>query len=144
MLLRLVCLLYQENFAMDDYSHGKPCTLWYLYKPIEAENTKGCTRLKPQVEAENCFLSPWHFFLCLADWTAVCRQMGWETVGIFFTAFISLYGILPFLQLFHRSYPSVCKPRPINVVQNYTSKADGARIQLYFYDNFTFSYQFKA
>jgi len=64
-------------------------------------------------------------------------KRGEETVGIFFTGFISLYGILPFLQLFHRSYPSVCKPRPINVVQNYTSKADGARIQLYFYDNST-------
>lgn len=29
------------------------------------------------------------------------------------------------------------KPKPINFVQNYTSKAENARIQLYFYDNFT-------
>lgn len=72
-------------------------------------NTEGCTRLKPELEVENYFLSPLHIFFPLFSWSraAVCRGGKKRSVGIFFAGLISLYGILPFIQLFHRSYSYV-------------------------------------
>lgn len=49
------------------------------------------------------------FFLCLADTElqSAGKKIKKKKVGIFFTGLISLYGILPFIQLFHRSHPYV-------------------------------------
>lgn len=72
-------------------------------------DTEGCTRLKSELEAENCFLSPLHFFffLCLADPERQPIGERKKKCWHFFTGLISLYGILPFIQLFHRSYSYV-------------------------------------
>lgn len=54
------------------------------------------------------FLSPLHiFFPCLADPELQSAGEKKRSVGIFFAGLISLYGILPFIQLFHRSYSYV-------------------------------------
>lgn len=69
-------------------------------------NTEGCTRLKPDLKVWKMFFWVPHIFspLCLTDPELLSAWGGKKSVGIFFSGLISLYGILPLIQLFHRRY----------------------------------------
>lgn len=69
-------------------------------------NTEGCTRLKPDLEVWKMFFWVPHIFspLCLTDPELLSAWGEKKSVGIFFSGLISLYGILPLIQLFHRRY----------------------------------------
>lgn len=94
-----------------------PCAL-ALVRPLGVgkETQKDAQDKNQSWKLKSSFLSLLHIFPPLFSWsrTVVC-MVGEKSVGLCFSGLISLYGILPLIQVFHRRYSSVWQAKTYKI-----------------------------